>query len=141
MVISLIDSEKVEATGLNEKADKVEKREDPAIIVKEYEKNIRAKKNIIYLAYHQSKLFKRFKEKEKFIPMLTEFKVYKSTMIFKIIIEKLIDKFPELMKSSVTLKMSKKYVSKMQVNLSRSLSESAVLPLLSRISIATKLHQ
>ena len=42
---------------------KVDKCEDAAAIVKEYEKKIcTKKKNIIYLAYQQVKVFLRFKE-------------------------------------------------------------------------------
>ena len=67
------------------------------------------KKKNIFIAYHQQKVFKRFKGKEKFIKIVNEFKVHKSTVIFEIIIVKLIDKHPILMKSSVKLGFSKIY--------------------------------
>ena len=51
------------------------------------------------IAYHQGKVFK----------LVSEFKVRKSTIIFKINIFKLIDKNPKLMKSSVTLGFLKNY--------------------------------
>ena len=47
------------------------------------------KKNIISIAYHQGKVFK---DKEKFIKLVHEFRVHKSTIIFKINMIKLIDK-------------------------------------------------
>ena len=99
----LIDNEKVETEGLNEQAAKVENSEDVATI-KKYEDIILAKKkNIIDIEYHQGKVFRRFKDKEKFIKLVKQFKVHKTKMIFEISIAKLINKYPELMKSSVTL--------------------------------------
>ena len=99
----LIDNEKVETEGLNEQAAKVENSEDVATI-KKYEDIILAKKkNIIDIEYHQGKVFRRFKDKEKFIKLVKQFKVHKTKMIFEISTAKLINKYPELMKSSVTL--------------------------------------
>ena len=50
---------------LNEKAEKVEKPEDDADIIKEYEQILRTKrKGIISVANYQGKVFKRFKEFE-----------------------------------------------------------------------------
>ena len=75
-------------------ADKGEKSEDATAMTRELEEIIHTKKKSnIGLAYQQGKVFKRFKEKEKFITMVKEFKV-KKTMIFKIIIVKLIGKYP-----------------------------------------------
>ena len=42
--------------------------------------------------YQQGKLFKIFKEKEKFVTMVKTFKVNKTTMILKINIVKMIEK-------------------------------------------------
>ena len=72
--------------------------------MKEYEEIIRTQKKIILcIAYNQGKVFRRSKEKEKFIKLVNESKVHKTTMIFEINIVKLIDKHPKLMKSFVTL--------------------------------------
>ena len=110
MIDSIFDNDITETEELNKKADKVEKPEDAATIIKQYEDIIRTKKkNIISIAYHQGKVFKRFKDKEKFIKLVNEFKVHKSTIIFKINIVKLIDKHPTLMESSVTLGFLKNY--------------------------------
>ena len=51
----------------------------------------------------QGKVFHKFKEKEKFIELIKQFTIYKTIMTFKINIVKLIDKYPNLMKPSVTL--------------------------------------
>ena len=94
----------VETEELNKKADKAEKPEDVAAIIKQYEDIICTKnKNIMSIAYHQGKVFKRFKDKENFTKLVNKFKVHESTIIFKINIFNLIDKHPKLMKSSVTL--------------------------------------
>ena len=61
------------------------------------------KKNITSKAYHQGKVFKIFRDKEKFIKLVNDFKVHKSSIIFKTNIFKVIDNNPKLMKSSVTL--------------------------------------
>ena len=111
---------------LNEKADK-EKPKDAAAIIKQYEEIIcTEKKNITSIAYHQGRVFKRFKDKEKFIKLVNEFKVHKSTIIFKINIVKLIDKHTKLMNTSVTLGFLKtitrilnKFVKKIKQSLNR----------------------
>lgn len=60
---SLSDSEKDETEDLNEKADKVEKCEDSAIINKENGDTTRTKKkNIICISYQQCKFFRRYRE-------------------------------------------------------------------------------
>ena len=52
-------------------AKKFEKLEDAAAIITKYEEIIQKKKtNIICIAYQQRKLFKIFKEKNKFIQMV-----------------------------------------------------------------------
>ena len=110
MIDSIFDNDITETEELNKKADKVEKPEDAATIIKQYEDIIHTKKkNIISIAYHRGKVLKRFKDKAKFIKLVNEFKVHKSTVIFQINIVKLIDKHPILMESSVTLGFLKNY--------------------------------
>ena len=104
MIDSIFNNDIIESEELNEKVDKVKKPEDAATIIKQYEDIIcTKKKKIISITYHQRKVFKRFKDKEKFIKLANEFKVHKSTIIFDKNIVKLIDKHFILMKSSVTL--------------------------------------
>ena len=94
----------IKIDDLNELAEKVEKPEEAADIIKQYEEILHTKrKGIIFVAYYQGKVFRRFKEKEKFIQMVGKLKFHKSTIIFKINVCKLIEKHPELMKSSVAL--------------------------------------
>ena len=103
MIDSIINNDIIEIKELNEKVNKAEKPEDAADIVKQYEDNIRTKDKNISTEYHQAKVFKRFKDTEKLIKLVNEFKVHKSTIIFKINIFKLIGKHLKFMKSSVTL--------------------------------------
>ena len=85
MIDSLFNNDIIETEELNEKSHKVEKLEDAAAIAKQYEDIIRTnKKIIISIVYHQGKVFKRFKDKEKFIKLVNAFKVHKSTIIFNI---------------------------------------------------------
>ena len=88
----------------------MEKPEDAAEIIQEYEEILRTKrKGIISVAYHQGKMFGWFCEKEKFLRLVSKFGVHKNTIILKINIFKLINKHPKLMKSSVTLSFLKNY--------------------------------
>ena len=50
-----------------------------------------------------------FRDKEKFIKLVNEFKVHKTTIIFKINIFKLCEKYPKLLKSSIGLGFLKDY--------------------------------
>ena len=113
---------------MNEKAKKVEKPEDGADVIKQYEEVIRVKKkDIISIAHHQGKMFKRFRKKEKFIKLVSELKVHKSTGKFKINIFELIDKYPKLMNSSATLgfflrtitRILNKFAKKIQASLNK----------------------
>ena len=105
----MINKEIIQTEELKKNAGKVQKPKDVAAIIKQYEdiictqKLFKKEKYYIFIAYHQRKAFKRFKEKQKFTKLVSEFKVHKGTITFKINIFKLIDMHPKLMKSSVTL--------------------------------------
>ena len=53
------------------------------------------------VAYHQGQVFKRFKEKEKFAKLVSELGIHKTTIIFKINVFKLCNKYPKLLKSPI----------------------------------------
>ena len=75
----------VETQELNKKVEEVQKLEEAAEVIQQYEEIIRTKKKgIIPIAYHQEKVFKKFKDKEKFIKLISQFKVHKTTITFKI---------------------------------------------------------
>ena len=71
------------------------------VVIREFEKIIKGKKrNVVWLAYQQGKVFEKFKESTKFIEMIKQFRVGRSTIIFKINIVKLINKHPKIKNSS-----------------------------------------
>ena len=79
----MVNNDITETDEANKKVEAVKKPEDAAAVIKQYEQIIRTKKKrIIIIAYHQGKSFKKFKDKEKFIKIVNEFKVHKTTIIF-----------------------------------------------------------
>ena len=73
MIHSIVNTDIIEAGELNEKADKAEKSEDAATTIKQYEEIIcTKKKNIVYIVYHQGKVFRGFKEKENIMKLVNE---------------------------------------------------------------------
>ena len=62
------------------------------------------KSDIMQLAYYQSQIFQKFREKEQFVSdMVSKFIVIKSTIVTKIAVKKLIDDFPKIKDSSLSL--------------------------------------
>ena len=100
----------VETEEVNEQAGIVDKPEDAADLIQKYEEILKTKrKGIISVAYYQGKVFSRFREKEKFVKLVADFGVHKGTIIFKINVFKLLDKYPKLKGSSVTLSFLENY--------------------------------
>ena len=55
----------------------MDKPEDTSNIIKEHEEILRTKrKGIITVAYHQGKVFRRFRQKEKFPRLVANFKIH-----------------------------------------------------------------
>ena len=107
---SITIDEVLECEDLNKEAEEVQDSERAAEIIKRYEDIIKTKnKGIINVAYHQGQVFKRFKEKEKFAKLVSELEIHKITIIFKINIFKLREKYRKLLKSSIGLGFSKNY--------------------------------
>ena len=109
LIESMANKDVMETQELNKKAEEVDKPEDAAAVIKQYEDIIRTKKKgIVSIAYHQRKVFKKFKDNKKFVKLVNKFKVHKTTIIFKINIYKLIEKYSKLIQSL------KKFLMKMQ---------------------------
>ena len=98
MIESIIINEVVESAELNKKAEEI------AEVI-----NISLKRRSISIAYYQGKVFKRFKEKEKFIKLVSQLGIHKSTIIFKINVFKLYERYPKLLRSSIGLGLFKNY--------------------------------
>ena len=111
LIESTIINNAIQIDNLNELAEKVEKPEDAATITKQYNEVLSTKRqDILSVAYHQGKFFKRFKQKGRFIEMVSTWKIHISTIIFRINIFKLIQKHPKLMKPSATRIFLKNYL-------------------------------
>ena len=73
-------------------------------MIQKYENTIRTKKKgIMSISYHQGKVFKKFKDKEKFITLVNRLGIHKNTIIFKINVFKFCERHPKLLKSSIGL--------------------------------------
>ena len=106
----IIIDENLEFDDLNKQAGEIQDPENTAEIIKRYEDIIKTKKKgIINVPFHQGKIFKRFKEKEKFAKLVSELEIHKTTIIFKINIFKLCEKYRKLLKSSIGLGFFKNY--------------------------------
>ena len=87
---SLVMNDTIETNDFNKKVEEVKDPEKEAEVIQEWESIIRTeKKGIIRIAYHQGKVFKKFKDKEKFITLVNKWGIHKTTIIFKINIFKL----------------------------------------------------
>ena len=69
----------------------VTNKEDAVKFVQEYEEIFKNKKSdIIWLVYHQSQIFQKFKEKGRFVGMVLKFNVSNSIIVFRIPLSNLI---------------------------------------------------
>ena len=105
---SLLVNKNISTKDLNEGTNIVKSCEKPMDIIKENEDIIKTnKKNIIFSAYQQGKVF--IEKLGKFKSFVEKFKITKGTIIFKMNIVKLVDKYPKMMPSSVSLNFLKSY--------------------------------
>ena len=78
--------------------------DDAAELIKKIDKMIKNKKNnILTQAYHEGIIFRKFKTNSKFTSAVSEFKISKTTINFKIDIVKFIDEFPKMRTSYISL--------------------------------------
>ena len=104
LIESVVINNTIETNKLNKKAEEVQDPEKAAEVIQECEDIIQMKKKgIIRIAYHQGKVFTKFKDKEKFITQVKKLGIHKTTIIFKINVYKLCDRHPKLLKSSIGL--------------------------------------
>ena len=101
---SMIIDEVVVSEELNKEAEEIQKPEEAAEVIKQYEYIIKTKKEgIRSIEYYQGKVFKRFKEKKKFIKLVSQLGIHKNTIIFNINVFKLCERYPKLLRSSIGL--------------------------------------
>ena len=95
---------------MQEKVNGCKTNGDAVKAIQEFEQIIQNKKrDIVWLAYYQGQIFQKFKEQERFFSdIVLKFRVSKSTIVFKIALKKLIDDFPKIKNSSLSLHYFKK---------------------------------
>ena len=110
MLESIIINEVAESEILNKEAEEIQQPEEAAKVIKQYEDIIKTKKEgIISIGYYQGKIFKRFKENEKFVKLVSQLGIHKNTVIFRINVFKLCERYPKLLRSSIGLGFFKNY--------------------------------
>ena len=93
------------------KNNNVTTSEDAVNVVQEFEQIIKIKKSdIIWLTCHQGQIFQKFKEKERFVSMVSQLGISKSTIVLKIALIKLINNYPKIKNSSLSLHYFKRYM-------------------------------
>ena len=102
---SIINGRKNENADMQDKVDRCISNEDAKKVIQDFEQIIQNKKSdIVWLACYQGQIFQKFREKEQFIRnMVLKFHVSKSAIVFKIALKKLIDNFPKIKDSSLSL--------------------------------------
>ena len=103
-------TEQIKSKGVEELSKSVDNPDDAAELIKKIDNMIKHKKNkILTLAYLQGIIFRKFKMNNRFTSAVTEFKISKTTINFKIDIVKFIDKYPKMQTSCISLFYLKNY--------------------------------
>ena len=100
---------------MQDKVNRCISSENTIKVIQDFEQIIQNKKNdIVWLAYYQGQIFQKFREKERFISnMVLKFHVSKLTMAFKFALKKIIDDFPKIKNSSLSLHY---FLKKLEIN-------------------------
>ena len=99
-----IMSEEVDSEDLEDLSRNVDSPDDAVKLVGRVERIMKSKKNnIVILVYHQGLIFKKFKENDKFTSAVTNLKIGKATINFKIGTITFLYDYPKMRKSSVSL--------------------------------------
>ena len=92
-------SEEVESEGIEDLSRNVNSPDDAAGLVGRIERIIKSKKNNILIL---GLIFKKFKENIKFTGAVSNLKIGKTTINFKISIVKFLDDYPKMQKYSIS---------------------------------------
>ena len=94
----------IESKDIKELAKNNDNNDDATKLSKKMDYMIKSeKKNILFIAYQQGEIFKRFKTNRKFISAVSAFKISKTTINSKIDILKFIDIYPKMQTSCISL--------------------------------------
>ena len=99
-----VNSEEVDSEGIEDLSRNVDSPDDAARLVGRIERIMKSKKNnILILPYHQGLIFRKSKQNNRFTGAVTNLKINKATINFKIGIIKFIEDYLKMQKSSVSL--------------------------------------
>ena len=100
----MLVNEVAESDELHKQVEEVQDPKEAIRVIQNYENIIQTKKKeIISIVSHQGKVFKKFKDKEKFITQISRLGIHKNTIIFKIDVFTLCERHPKFLKSSIGL--------------------------------------
>ena len=101
---SIAKSGRNENTDMQEKVNGCKTNEDAVNAIQEFEQIIQNKKSdIVWLAYYQGQILQKFKERERFVSdMVLKFRVSNSTIVFRIVLKKLICDFTKIKNPSLS---------------------------------------
>ena len=116
MKLILNGREGYENKELDKKAELVRKCENGVVIVSEHEKMLKNERsNIIRITSKQCYVLNEFKELKRFVQMVKQLEISKSTINFKINLYKLIRKYPRIENSCLLLFYVKNYLKHMKL--------------------------
>ena len=108
-LLDLFVYDDINKEDLSAREDAIKDYQEAMEIIWECENIIKAnKKKIIGFAYKQGKICEKFMEDPNLKNLVEQFGISKSTIIFKINIVKLVDKYKKMLTSSVTVNFFKK---------------------------------
>ena len=118
---SIINGRKNENTDMQDKVNGCITNEDAIKVIQDFEQIIQKEERHRMVSLLSRSIFQKLREKEKFVSyMVSKLNVSKSTIVFKNALKKLIEDFPRIKDSSLSLHyLKKKIVRKTLANLNK----------------------
>ena len=118
---SIINGRKNENTDMQDKVNGCITNEDAIKVIQDFEQIIQKEERHRMVSLLSRSIFPKLREKEKFVSyMVSKLNVSKSTIVFKNALKKLIEDFPRIKDSSLSLHyLKKKIVRKTLANLNK----------------------
>ena len=106
---SIINGRKNENTDMQDKVNGCITNEDSIKVIQDFEQIIQKEERHRMVSLLSRSIFQKLREKEKFVSyMVSKLNVSKSTIVFKNALKKLIEDFPRIKDSSLSLHYLKK---------------------------------
>ena len=108
---SIINGRKNENTDMQDKVNGCITNEDAIKVIQDFEQIIQKEERHRMVSLLSRSIFQKLREKEKFVSyMVSKLNVSKSTIVFKNALKKLIEDFPRIKDSSLSLHYLKKKI-------------------------------